>query len=145
LALAPHFTTLLARIDDATAHIKTFPHGKYQGDGEVPEKHHECANVIVLIIIKIIKLLFRLIAFLTLIPKLVIWFAACDKAISLLLTVLGSLLFGTLVLVKVLYVESPALDRSGYLTGSLLTGSSTSCSSSRRSCSVSLSSALASK
>ena len=81
------------------------------------------------IISKIIRLLYKHLVFVYLIPKLLVWFAACDKVISLLLIIIGQLLIGVLALVKVFYVAPPRLGLERILIGLLLTGSSMSCSS----------------
>jgi hypothetical protein len=102
--LEPYFTTIISKINGAAGQINALPPGAYKGDGLLLPEYHDCTNVIAVIITKVIKLL----VFVVLILKL---FAACDKAICSLLSVIGSLLIGILGLAKALYVAPPALDR----------------------------------
>lgn len=66
----------------------------------VPQKHRDCANLIVVIITMVTDCLSGLLIWVLLVPKLLVWFVACDKAISLLCTGVGGILVGVLVLVK---------------------------------------------
>jgi hypothetical protein len=70
----------------------------------VPQKHRDCANLIVVIITMVTDCLSGLLIWVLLVPKLLVWFVACDKAISLLCTGVGGILVGVLVLVKELCV-----------------------------------------
>lgn len=62
-------------------------------------KHKECANLIVVIITKVTKLLYALLYLVIKVPELLTWFAACDNAIILLVRLIDGLLYGVLALV----------------------------------------------
>jgi len=114
-ALAPHLTVVIEKINSVAAQTYALPKGTYNGDGAVPAKYHDRANVIAVIISKTVRLLYKLNVFVVLIHELL---AACDKAI------------GFLALVKALYVAAPTLNPlERILITLLLTGSSMSCSS----------------
>jgi len=92
-----HVKLILSLFDHAVVTLQTIQ----PGDKEpYTPKHKECANLIVVIITKVVTCLHALLYLVIKVPELLTWFVACDKAISSLVILIDGILYNVLAIVS---------------------------------------------